>query len=58
MIQVTHLQNRNRFTDIEDKFIVTKGEGRISNWGLRVCIVCINVCTESLCCTPETNMTL
>ena len=26
----TYLQNRNRFTDIEDKFMVTKGE---KGWG-------------------------
>ena len=26
MLQITYLQNRNRVTDVENKFMVTKGE--------------------------------
>ena len=28
MAQWTYLQNRNRFTDIENRLVVAKGEGR------------------------------
>ena len=31
MIQMNFLQNRNRLTDIENQFMVTKGEGRGTN---------------------------
>ena len=29
-----YLQNRNRLTDIENKFMVTKGEVEAGSWGL------------------------
>ena len=41
MIQVNLLQNRNGLTDIEDKFMVTKGEkwsrrGKLGVWDFQI----------------------
>ena len=32
MAKRTYLQNRNRFTDMENRLVVAKGEGRGDGW--------------------------
>ena len=57
-----YLQNRNRLTDIENRLVVSNGEGVWGGmgweFGINRCKL-LNICiTESLCCIPETNTTL